>query len=239
MLTMRNAFMRFVTDPQAPIPFIGHLSKENAIKLALSGMQAVRQTNLLKRCLQALHYAQQQIAQLSKERDHYKELASKDSLTGLFNRHMFMQILDREFARVERYGVGSALIYVDLDFFKNINDVHGHPAADAALELFGKKLRNEGRSSDSFGRLGGDEFAIILTETTPENAKTALDRYQKILGNLSFSWEEQKITFGASLGLAIYNPDTMKGVNDFLSAADAAMYAVKDAKKTEMQKKLA
>ena len=111
-----------------------------------------------------------------------RQLAELDALTGLHNRRYFDEVLDREVSRALRYGRSLALILIDLDDLKAINDRVGHLGGDAVLAELGERVREALRSTDIACRIGGDEFAVILPESALEDARQLYDRLQAAIG---------------------------------------------------------
>jgi diguanylate cyclase (GGDEF)-like protein len=149
-----------------------------------------------------------------------QELAARDKLTGLYNRRLFEEQFDAAVARSLRNGEELALLVVDLDGLKRINDLGGHPAGDEALKALGDALRETVRAGDVACRLGGDEFAVILPGVTPADAIKVAERAQEALvarGPYSFSGGVARAS--ANLG-SIY---------DLYRSADIAAYRAKAA----------
>lgn len=116
------------------------------------------------------------IAELEREVAHLRHLSEKDPLTGLANRRGFEAQIDRELERMKRYGGGLAVIALDLDGFKGINDTYGHGAGDALLQRVAATIRDTLRASDFCARLGGDEFVVLLPETDSDGAVVVAER---------------------------------------------------------------
>lgn len=165
---------------------------------------------------------QVQIATAQKERaDALYALAILDPLTGLYNRRFGEEYLKTEIARTTRTGSPLAVVLLDLDEFKGINDRYGHAAGDLVLQEFAARLRKATRGSDIAVRLGGDEFLVILSECPPDKVATVLSR----LGNFEVASDSRKIPVCCSSGWAQYlASDTIKGL---IKRADAALYAQK------------
>jgi len=108
--------------------------------------------------------------------EHMKDLAIRDSLTGLYNRRFFMEVLEREFYKVRRYGGSLSLILLDLDDFKSINDEHGHQFGDKVLQSISEVLKKRARTSDVVARYGGEEFTVIASNTGIEHACLLAER---------------------------------------------------------------
>lgn len=154
-------------------------------------------------------------------------LSRTDALTGLFNRRAFFEELSRRFARLARDGKTAALIYVDLDNFKEVNDHRGHGQGDEALLAVRDILIRHTRPSDLLARLGGDEFALWLEGADDDIAQR---RCREILGAAeklrTFSGHAAR-PLGMSLGVAVHRPDRPESLSDLVQRADEAMYAVK------------
>ncbi|MGZ4610530.1 MAG: diguanylate cyclase domain-containing protein [Actinomycetes bacterium] len=151
-------------------------------------------------------------------------VASRDVLTGLANRRATEQAVASAIARAER-GLGTpAVVMVDLDDFKQINDAHGHAAGDAVLCAVADRLRGTARVVDTVGRLGGDEFVLLLEHTGGTGATAAVSRLRAALAAIGQDGSGGR-PVGASLGLATYRPGD--SVATMLARADAEMYADK------------
>ena len=155
-----------------------------------------------------------------------KKLSIQDPLTELFNsRHFYAQLGD-EIQRSERYLHPLALIFIDIDHFKAINDTYGHMVGDQALLLIAKKMQASLRSQDTAYRFAGDEFTIILPETTSDNAKFVADRIKAEMEKESLVIREQKIAkITLSMGVAEYQRNEKK--EQFVHRADVTMYEAK------------
>ncbi len=155
-----------------------------------------------------------------------EELATKDDLTGLYNRRGFMEAFARELDRAERgQSEGGLIIMIDLDNFKTINDTHGHAAGDAALKLFGKALQNEIRDMDVAGRLGGDEFALLFANADKRKTAARAQALAARLNNVSLIWKGNEIPVRASLGMKIYKAGDR--IQRVFADADACLYSFK------------
>jgi diguanylate cyclase (GGDEF)-like protein len=158
-----------------------------------------------------------------RELDH---LASHDSLTGLFNRRVLLERLDHALAHAKRSGTRLAMLFIDLDNFKNINDTLGHAAGDAVLRALALRLRQLVREVDTVARMGGDEFVILLDHADEPEAVAAVT--QKLLDSLGqpVAFGDAHLVAGASIGVALY-PDNGSNATELLAAADQAMYRAK------------
>lgn len=154
-------------------------------------------------------------------------LSRTDELTGLLNRRAFLDEAGRRFGHAIRNKRPAALLYIDANNFKAVNDVHGHHKGDDLLRSIATMMMEGGRAGDIAARIGGDEFIIWLDETTPRGAETKarslVDRAQSLT---EFSGSPDK-PFGLAIGLAPFDPETDNTLNSLLDAADQAMYAAK------------
>ena len=153
--------------------------------------------------------------------------ASHDALTGLLNRRAFEQELERALELVARDGMVASLLLVDLDYFKDVNDHHGHRVGDELLRQVARVLRQLTRSGDAVARIGGDEFAIIAFATDSENARILGQRICSALGDRPLQVEAREVTIGASVGVLELTAD-LPGIDEAFVAADRACYQAKD-----------
>lgn len=157
-----------------------------------------------------------------------KTMAERDGLTGLYNRTYFHEELERLVARVRRHGQTCALLYIDLDNFKYINDTLGHAAGDRLLMDIAVILSKRARKSDLIARLGGDEFAVLLYDTPTEQANNVAESFRGALANYVFSYGGERVPIGCSIGVAVINAATASAP-DALSHADVACHLAKRA----------
>ena len=161
-----------------------------------------------------------------------QRLAYHDDLTGLPNRALFLDRLGQALSVARRGGHHGAVIFVDLDQFKRVNDVHGHAVGDALLEQVARRLSHYLRDADTVARLGGDEFVVLLPELAynAEDAATlALTVAEKLRAALATPVQigAQEFNTGASLGITVF-PKGNEGVDDLMREADVAMYRAKE-----------
>ena len=163
-----------------------------------------------------------------------RHLAHYDELTGLANRSMFSQRLSHALAQARRNGMQLAVLFIDLDRFKNINDTLGHEAGDSVLKEVAERLHGCLRESDTVGRLGGDEFVVLLEEM-PQSMHCA-EVAQKILAAVArpFAFDTQEFHLTASIGISTYPADS-EDVQSLLKNADVAMYRAKELGKNNFQ----
>jgi diguanylate cyclase (GGDEF)-like protein/PAS domain S-box-containing protein len=170
----------------------------------------------------------QDVTQQRREALRLLELSQRDPLTGLLNRTGFEQYLERNL--LEGGGASLALLYIDLDRFKPVNDRYGHAVGDQVLKMFGRRLTKLVRPTDAVARLGGDEFAIALAGTRePANARAVAD---KVLAAACSPFEigEVDVEIGASVGVA-FSADPVSGWADLVERADAKLLTAKAAGK--------
>lgn len=167
-------------------------------------------------------------SQLAEARARITELeasADTDFLLGIFNRRGFERELQRAIAYIRRYHAGGALIVLDVDRLKPINDAFGHAAGDAVLKAVVAALLRHVRASDLIGRLGGDEFALLLWNLSETDAKAKAASLEETIDGLTFTFRGHAITAGASAGVAVLGPHS--DAETALEQADSAMYVRK------------
>jgi diguanylate cyclase (GGDEF)-like protein/PAS domain S-box-containing protein len=154
-------------------------------------------------------------------------LADHDSLTGLLNRRGFMEGLRRELRLMERKGEYGALVLLDLDNFKIVNDTAGHYAGDQVLRATAEALRRRLRATDLIGRLGGDEFAALVLNVTPRQASEIAAETAETLRSMTVTAGDMTIEVDASIGVVAIDEMRYDDEEELLAAADRAMYRVK------------
>lgn len=157
--------------------------------------------------------------------DRLRSEADIDPLTGLANRRRFRTALAREVERFRRYGTPCALLLLDIDFMKSINDEHGHPFGDIVIRHIAQKLTQVSRDTDTAARLGGEEFALLLAGIDANKAKKAAERLLAILSG-ELIQGVRKVT--VSIGLAGC-PAHANSERTLYAASDAALYVAKNA----------
>jgi len=156
------------------------------------------------------------------------QMIDHDSLTGVMTRRRFLTDLERYLAQARRYGTHGALMLLDLDDFKSVNDTLGHPAADKLLTSVADLLHRRLRDSDILGRLGGDEFAILLPQTDEPQALRLADQLQAAIASHATLVGGRPLKITASIGITLF-PQRGISVMDLVSQADLAMYQAKGA----------
>lgn len=154
-----------------------------------------------------------------------EELAELDELTGSYNRRCIMRLLDTEIEKSRQASVPCAIALIDLDWFKRINDAHGHPVGDEVLRTFAITIFANIRPADCFGRYGGEEFLLLLPGTDGEAASRMLDRLRGIIADLDWSAFSPGMRVTISAGVVtLRDNDT---ADTFLVRADSALYSAK------------
>lgn len=171
---------------------------------------------------------QRQLSELRSSQTQLEHLVGHDVLTGLPNRRLFQDRMEHAIARAQRTGAKFALLFIDVDRFKTINDRWGHEAGDAVLKLTALRLDSLTRKADTVGRLGGDEFVILLDN--PSGREQIITIAEKLLENLRspMQIQGQEILVGFSVGISQY-PQDGTTVATLMATADQAMYATKAA----------
>jgi diguanylate cyclase len=154
-----------------------------------------------------------------------EELAELDELTGAHNRRCIMRVLDAEMEKSRRASKTCAIALIDLDWFKRINDAHGHPIGDEVLRTFAITIFANIRPTDSFGRYGGEEFLLVMPDTTTDVAQRMLERLRGIVADLDWSAFSPGLHVTISAGVTtLRDIDT---ADTFLARVDSALYSAK------------
>ena len=155
-----------------------------------------------------------------------RKRAVTDELSGLFNRRFLDESLDRELARARRDGLPLALLMIDIDHFKQLNDTYGHPAGDEVIRRVGGLIRSRARSGDLPCRYGGEEFLLVSPNMT---LATAVERAEEWRAAFANDWAvigENAIAVTVSIGVAVF-PDHGERSETLVDAVDQALYAAK------------
>lgn len=219
-----------------PIRMIG--AHTNIDDLKVTQAQLYNQSRILKGEFENLEQIIEERTQelellnrkLAEKVDEIEYIASRDPLTGIFNRRMFEQLLDIEIKRAKRYSQPMCVILADLDFFKEVNDQYGHTTGDKVLLQVAQTLKRLIRESDLIARWGGEEFAIILPNTESE---TALEMAERLRFSIANQILEEKIQLTCSFGVTKYIPDDSG--DSIFARMDQALYQAKGKNRNNVQ----
>ena len=198
------------------------MTKSPAGKSRRRKVQSIASSSLVERLRARLAEARRQIADL-------KQHADTDVLLDIQNRRGFERELRRSLAYVKRYHATAALLYLDVDRLKPINDRHGHAAGDAALKAIAGELLAHVRMSDIVARIGGDEFGIVLWNLGPADAEKKARALEAAVDALHLSVRGRTLRLGVSAGVTMLKQADETA--DVLMRADAAMYRRKEARR--------
>ena len=173
----------------------------------------------------------QRLAMVQKENAALEERVVHDPLTGLANRVLFKEVLEREITRAGSRGGHVSLLMLDIDFFKKVNDSYGHPVGDVVLRQLAASMRNSVRRADLVARLGGEEFGVILVQPDAEPGMVA-EKVRKAIAEDFFGEQSEAFRVTVSIGCATWAP-ALKDAEGLIKAADEALY---EAKKTGRNK---
>ena len=165
-------------------------------------------------------------AALRRQKDYAELLARTDALTGLANRRAFDEAAEQEAQRAKRYVTPLALVMADIDYFKAINDAHGHHVGDKVLQHFAQILTDSVRTIDLVGRWGGEEFVILMPGTELEEAVQAAERMRLAVINTAPPLDDPAYAYTASFGVAAFSTETPT-VASLFGRADTALYLAK------------
>jgi diguanylate cyclase (GGDEF)-like protein len=156
-----------------------------------------------------------------------RTMAYRDALTGLYNHRYFYEQLSHEIDRGIRYGQPLAVLLMDMNNFKQINDTYGHMVGDKFLSLVGQVIARQIRASDIGARYGGDEFVVILPNTGLEEARATADKLGEAVSNaVAVSPGEEQVALSISVGLAVC-PEDARSASELVEIADSRLYEVK------------
>jgi len=154
-----------------------------------------------------------------------EELAELDELTGSYNRRCIMRLLDTEMEKSRRASTPCAIALIDLDWFKRINDAHGHPVGDEVLRTFSITIFANIRPADCFGRYGGEEFLLLLPDTDGEAASRMLERLRSIVADLD--WSAFSLSMRVTISAGVVTLRDVDTADTILARADSALYSAK------------
>lgn len=214
-----------------PINAIGRAARFFAVGQVKTALPTHRQDEIgdLARSFSRMQdQISQQLEELESSRQELSDLARHDGLTGLANRRLFEERLQSALAQRRRHGGELALVFLDLDKFKDINDQQGHEAGDEVLKVVASRLRANTREVDTPARLGGDEFVVLLCPAPEPTQLAALARKLLEAVSVPIVHEQELLELGCSIGISRSPVDGLTA-EELLAAADEAMYEVKQA----------
>jgi diguanylate cyclase (GGDEF)-like protein len=162
-----------------------------------------------------------------RQADLYRELASTDYLTRLVNRRRFLELAEMEFQRVKIDKGPLAIILLDVDHFKNVNDQYGHQAGDEVLSAVGSQIKKSLRQGDVAGRYGGEEFVVLVVGSSSDQCLHIAERIRRAVAQHPIQLDQVTIQVTISLGLACLNPERVLPLDEMIGCADQAMYLAK------------
>lgn len=166
------------------------------------------------------------VFELHRTRQQLTALATHDDLTGVHNRRHFMTMVQREWDRARRYNMQAALLLIDADHFKHVNDNHGHLGGDELLRAIAKKVGESLRQADVLARFGGEELIVFLPHTDPLGALDVAERIRERVQALSVEWKTAKVSTTVSIGMAPMRKE-LPSLDWMIHEADTALYAAK------------
>ncbi len=167
------------------------------------------------------------LTELAETQHRFKESSRWDGLTKVLNRKHLMESLEMEFHRSQRFKHSFTVIFLDIDYFKQINDRYGHAFGDHVLETIGEKLKKLVRPEDVVGRYGGEEFVVGLVECAADTAGIVAERLRASISMTNFSKDQQTIQITISLGFASLSPE-ISSLEELIKKADKALYQAKE-----------
>ena len=173
--------------------------------------------------------------ELKESRDAFKFQATHDALTGLWNRGAICEMLKKELARASRNGKGIALLMIDIDHFKRVNDTYGHQAGDEVLKEVSRRFESIKRCEDSVGRYGGEEFIVVFSDMNPADMERVSERYRNIIENTPISIPDNDLDLTVSLGLGLFLNATQASEQTLIKLADTALYSAKNSGRNQLQ----
>lgn len=213
---------------RAEMPFTSPSGRERVFEYILSPVLDGQNQ------LEAIAETTRDITERKKASERVWREANYDALTGLPNRRLFRDRLNQEIRHAHRNGWPLALFFIDLDLFKQVNDLHGHDAGDELLSQVAKRISSCVRETDTVARLGGDEFTVILTELGDKSHIENTAR--KILNELArpFQLSQATVHVSGSIGITLYPTDTTRAAN-LIRNADQAMYMAKNSGRSQFR----
>jgi diguanylate cyclase (GGDEF)-like protein len=190
----------------------------------LSGLNLSLETKVRERTSELMR-ANERLSALNKE---LEEISITDSLTQAFNHQFFMDRIKQEAKRANRYGTRVSLLMIDIDFFKRVNDTHGHRGGDAALAGAAQVVRQNLRETDLFARYGGEEFCVIALAIEHAEALALAERLRQCIADAEFPFDDRRLKITISIGVSTWTPALGEDFEKLIRMSDAALYKAKD-----------
>jgi diguanylate cyclase (GGDEF)-like protein len=206
---------------------VAHRTLGALTPLSAAGLVAVKWFNIVVVFLMFSALGRFYVGMVARAEKRLHLLATRDPLTGLFNRRHFQAMSDHAVAHARRAEEGVALVIADVDLFKRVNDAHGHDAGDKVLVHISELLHQVFREQDILARWGGEEFLMLLPDTDADGAAAAAERLRRAAEAATVQHEGAQIRFTVSLGTTTLRPDETTA--DALARADRALYISKSA----------
>jgi diguanylate cyclase (GGDEF)-like protein len=206
--------------------FAQRYGRSMATEIALTGLALSLMLAML--AWQMIHGRARALRLAAAMTEELREMAQHDLLTGLPNRALFSDRLGQELARAKRQNGHFAMVFIDLDHFKPINDTYGHGVGDQVLKLVARQLQQSVRAADTVGRIGGDEFVVLLAQLSESDSILALAEKLRLALKHPFVVEGHALQVSCSVGVAVYPQDGEDAVA-LTKGADDAMYRAKEA----------
>jgi diguanylate cyclase (GGDEF)-like protein len=221
-----------VDDADALLAEIGGRTREVASLFEINIGNASEYEAILKKANQALVeitlQSQRQFSRLRQQNHQLKVAATTDALTGLANRGQFDAFLAEQFERAAVAGTPLALLLMDVDRFKSVNDKYGHPAGDQVLRVIGKLLKSAAKGHELAARYGGEEIALVLPGSNRAAASKTAEIIRRAIEAKPITFEKMTIPVTASIGVAVFEPGCpFRQVAQLIKAADMAVYNAK------------
>ena len=169
-----------------------------------------------------------QVESTRKQAELYRELAGTDSLTGLVNRRHFLEIAEAAIQHLKINREQLAIIMLDIDHFKNVNDQYGHKAGDEVLAAVAASIKRSLRGGDVAGRYGGEEFVVLVSGASSDQCFKIAERIRQAVAHQSIQVDHVTVPITISLGVVSINPDRALPVDEWINCADQAMYRAKE-----------
>jgi diguanylate cyclase (GGDEF)-like protein len=202
---------------------------EDLSLISAATARAIEKVRLISENQKLLEELKGKNEELKKANRILKEFVSRDGLTGLFNHRHFQDLLSHEVARSTRYERIFSMLFIDLDYFKQYNDTHGHLDGDDLLRAMAICLKRYLRKSDILARYGGEEFTIILPSTSKKDAQVAAEKIRRFVEEYPFQGQETQPSGNVTISIGVSTfPDDGSDAPSIVNQADKAMYQAKN-----------